>query len=183
VTRPQPEPGFTVWFTGLSGAGKTTVSGLVGAELERRGAHVEILDGDVVRTHLSKDLGFSKEDRDTNIERIGWVASRLARHGAAVVVAAVSPYADARRRAREMTEAFAPFVEVYVQASVSECERRDPKGLYVRARAGDLPDFTGVTAPYEEPTAPDLRLDTELERAEASAAHVIALLEARGLVR
>ena len=183
MTRPQPEPGFTVWLTGLSGAGKTTVSRLVGAELERRGAHVEVLDGDVVRTHLSKDLGFSKEDRDTNIERIGWVASRLARHGAAVVVAAVSPYADARRRAREMTEAFAPFVEVYVRASVDECERRDPKGLYLRARAGELPDFTGVTAPYEEPTAPDLRLDTELEGAEASAAHVIALLEARGLVR
>ena len=136
-----------------------------------------------MRTHLSKDLGFSKEDRDTNIERIGWVASRLARHGAAVVVAAVSPYAEARRRAREMTEAFAPFVEVYVRASVDECERRDPKGLYVRARAGDLPDFTGVTAPYEEPVAPDLRLDTELEGAEASAAHVIALLESRGLVR
>jgi len=159
------------------------VSRLVGDELERRGAPVEVLDGDVVRTHLSRGLGYSKEDRDTNIARIGWVASRLARAGASVVVAVISPYAEARRRAREMTEAFAPFVEVYVRASVDECARRDPKGLYERALSGELPDFTGVSAPYEEPVAPDLELDTELEEPQACAERVIALLESRGLVR
>jgi len=159
------------------------VSRLVGDELERRGALVEVLDGDVVRTHLSKGLGYSKEDRDTNIARIGWVASRLARAGASVVVAVISPYAEARRRAREMTEGFASFVEVYVRASVDECARRDPKGLYERALAGELPDFTGVSAPYEEPVAPDLELDTELEEPQACAERVIALLESRGLVR
>ena len=159
------------------------MSRLVGDELERRGAPVEVLDGDVVRTHLSRGLGYSKEDRDTNIARIGWVASRLARAGASVVVAVISPYAEARRRAREMTEAFAPFVEVYVRASVDECARRDPKGLYERALAGELPDFTGVSAPYEEPVAPDLELDTELEEPQACAERVIALLESRGLVR
>ena len=183
MTDDQFAPGYTIWFTGLSGAGKTTVSRLVGDELTRRGAHVEMLDGDVVRTHLSKGLGFSKEDRDANIERIGWVASRLARAGTAVVVAAISPYAAARARAREMTETFAPFLEVYVRASVDECARRDPKGLYERARAGELADFTGVSAPYEEPVAPELVLDTELDEPEVSAGHVVALLEARGLVR
>jgi adenylyl-sulfate kinase len=155
----------------------------VGAELARPGAHVEVLDGDVVRTQLSKGLGFSKEDRDTNIERIGWVASRLARAGAAVVVAAISPYAVARQRARDMTEAFAPFLEVYVCASVEECARRDPKGLYARALAGQLADFTGVSAPYEEPVASELVLDTVLEEPEASAGRVIALLDARGLLQ
>jgi adenylylsulfate kinase len=144
---------------------------------------VEVLDGDVVRTGLSEGLGYTKEDRDTNIARIGWVASRLARAGAAVVVAVISPYAEARRRAREMTEAHAPFVEVYVRASVDECARRDPKGLYMRALAGELPDFTGVSAPYEEPVAPDLEIDTEHEEPQACADRVIALLESRGLVR
>src|SRR5918992_4636093 len=108
--------GFTLWFTGLSGAGKTTIADLVGPELERRGYVVEYLDGDVVRTHLSKGLGFSKEDRDTNIERIGWVASRLTRHGAAVLVSAISPYEETRRTARTLVEEFGPFVEIYVKA-------------------------------------------------------------------
>ena len=128
--------GFTLWFTGLSGAGKTTIAHLVGPLLEERGAIVEYLDGDTVRTHLSKGLGFSKEDRDTNIERIGWVASRLTRHGAAVICAAISPYEETRRAARALVEEYGPFVEVYVKASVEECARRDVKGLYAKAFAG-----------------------------------------------
>src|SRR5438093_8351295 len=122
--------GFVVWFTGLSAAGKTTVANIVEAELEQRGLTVDHLDGDIVRTHLSKGLGFSKEDRDANIARIGWVASRLARAGAAVVVSAISPYEDARRHARALVEASSPFVLVHVATSLEECERRDPKGLY-----------------------------------------------------
>src|SRR5437879_1511446 len=122
--------GFTVWFTGLPSAGKTTIAELVGPELERRGRKVEYLDGDVVRTHLSKGLGFSKEDRDTNIERIGWVASRLTRHGAAVLVSAISPYAATRRKAREFVDEWGAFVEVHLATSVEEWARRDVKGLY-----------------------------------------------------
>jgi adenylyl-sulfate kinase len=174
--------GFTVWLTGLSGSGKTTVGHLVAEELERRGHVVDVLDGDVVRTHLSQGLGFSKEDRDTNIARIGWVAARLSRAGAAVVVAAISPYAAARDRARALVEEHASFVEVHVATGIDECERRDPKGLYARARAGEIPDFTGVSAPYEEPTSPELRLRTEGEEPEASAAHVIGRLVELGLV-
>lgn len=177
-----PSRGFTVWLTGLSGAGKTTVSHLVAAELERRGLLVETLDGDVVRTHLSRGLGYTREDRDTNIERIGWVASRLARAGAAVVVAAISPYEDARRRARSLTEQFAPFVEVYVRASLEVCAQRDVKGLYVRALAGEITDFTGVSAPYEAPERPEVVLETEVLSPEESAALVLAALERRGLL-
>ena len=147
----EKSPGFTLWFTGLSGAGKTTIARLVGSELERRGLLVDYLDGDVVRTHLSRGLGYSKEDRDINIERIGWVASRLARAGAVVVVAAISPYEEMRRRARALTEEHAPFVEVHVSASVEVCARRDAKGLYTKALAGEIEDFTGISAPYEPP--------------------------------
>ena len=174
--------GFTLWFTGLSGAGKTTVAGLVGPELERRGGPVEYLDGDVVRTHLSKGLGFSKEDRDTNVERIGWVASRFTRHGAWTLVSAISPYAATRMAARQMIEAEGPFIEVYVRASVDACAERDVKGLYKKALAGEIPEFTGVSDPYEEPERPELVLDTEREAPDASAARVIAELEARGLI-
>src|SRR6266851_3769760 len=127
--------GFVLWFTGLSAAGKTTLGSLVARELEERGLTVDVLDGDVIRTHLSKGLGFSKEDRDTNIERIGWVASRLARAGAVVIVSAISPYRDARRNARALVEEHSSFVEVYVATSLDECERRDPKGLYKKARS------------------------------------------------
>jgi adenylyl-sulfate kinase len=154
--------GLVIWFTGLSGAGKSTIADLVGAELERDGRLVEYLDGDVVRTHLSKGLGFSKEDRDTNIERIGWVASRLARHGATVLVSAISPYAEGRAKARAWTEEQgAQFVEVHVATSLDECARRDAKGLYAKALAGELPEFTGVSDPYEEPDSPEVRVDTE----------------------
>src|SRR5947208_16419137 len=130
--------GFTLWFTGLSGAGKSTIAELVGAELEKNEHKVEYLDGDIVRTHLSKGLGFSKEGRDTNIERIGWVASRLARAGAAVVVSAISPYEEARRKARSLVEEHARFVLVHIATSLEECERRDPKGLYAKAHTGEI---------------------------------------------
>src|ERR671925_915615 len=158
--------GFTLWFTGLSGSGKTTIAELVRPELERRGLLVEWLDGDEVREHLSKGLGFSKADRDTNIDRIGWVASRLTRHGAAVICSAISPYREARRKAREMVEEHGTFVEVFVDASVEECARRDVKGLYEKAFRGELKAFTGVSDPYEAPSAPDLFINTELESPE-----------------
>ena len=174
--------GFTRWFTGLSGSGKTTIAHFVGPELDRRGRIVEYLDGDTVRTHLSKGLGFSKEDRDAHIERVGWVASRLTRHGAAVIAAAISPYDETRRAARAMVEQFGPFVEVYVKASVEECARRDVKGLYEKAFAGEITEFTGVSDPYEEPEDAELVLDTELHTPEESAALVLAKLEELGLV-
>ncbi len=174
--------GFVVWFTGLSGAGKTTIANIVEPELERRGLVVDHLDGDIVRTHLSKGLGFSKDDRDTNIARIGWVASRLARAGAAVVVSAISPYEEARRHARMLVEQHAPFVEVHVATPLEECARRDPKGLYAAAFAGEIEDFTGVSAPYEEPSDPELRLDTTGRLPTESAAEVIARLEELNLL-
>jgi bifunctional enzyme CysN/CysC len=172
-----------LWFTGLSGAGKSTIAHLVGPELERRGLVVEYLDGDTVRTHLSKGLGFSKEDRDTNIERIGWVASRLTRQGGAVIAAAISPYEEMRRRARAMVEEWGSFVEVHVAASVEECARRDVKGLYERAFRGEIKGFTGVDDPYEAPANPELLLDTEAHDPEESAQLVVAKLEQLGLVR
>jgi adenylylsulfate kinase len=174
--------GFTLWFTGLSGAGKTTIAHLVGPELDRRGHVVEYLDGDTVRTHLSKGLGFSKEDRDTNIERIGWVASRLTRHGATVLAAAISPYDETRRKARGMVEEHGPFVEVFVRASVEECARRDVKGLYEKAFKGEIKGFTGVDDPYEEPDDAELVIDTEVHEPEESAAIILAKLEELGLV-
>jgi adenylylsulfate kinase len=174
--------GFTLWFTGLSGSGKSTIAHLVGPELDKRGAVVEYLDGDTVRTHLSKGLGFSKEDRDTNIERIGWVASRLTRQGGAVIAAAISPYVETRAKARAMVEEFGPFVEVYVKASVEECARRDVNGLYAKAFAGEIKGFTGVDDPYEEPVNPEIVVDTEATSEEEAAAQVVARLEELGLV-
>ena len=174
--------GFTLWFTGLSGAGKTTIAELVARELERRGLLVDRLDGDVVRTHLSHGLGFSKEDRDANIERIGWVASRLTRAGAAVLVSAISPYEAARRHARTLVEEHGAFVEVYVATPVEECVRRDVKGLYARAHVGEIPEFTGVSDPYEEPERPELRIDTTEHEPEDSARLVLATLEQLGLL-
>jgi adenylylsulfate kinase len=174
--------GFTIWFTGLSGAGKTTIAHLVGPALDERGCVVEYLDGDTVRTHLSKGLGFSKEDRDTNIERIGWVASRLTRPGAAVICAAISPYEETRRKARELVEHYGPFVEVFIKASVEECARRDVKGLYEKAFAGEIKGFTGVDDPYEEPTAPEVVVDTEALEPEESARLVLAKLEELALI-
>ncbi|MGH3002225.1 MAG: adenylyl-sulfate kinase [Gaiellaceae bacterium] len=174
--------GFVIWFTGLPGAGKSTIADALAQQLDDRGVIVDQLDGDVVRTHLSAGLGFSKADRDANVARIGWVASRLARAGAVVVVAAISPYADARRRARELVEQHAPFVEVHVATPLEECVRRDPKGLYAQALAGELEDLTGISAPYEIPAAPDLRLDTTNAAPADSTAAALACLGKLGLL-
>ena len=174
--------GFVLWFTGLSGAGKTTIANIVEPELERRGFVVDHLDGDIVRTHLSKGLGFSKEDRDTNIARIGWVASRLARAGAVVVVSAISPYEEMRRHARSLVEQHSPFVEIYVATSLEECARRDPKGLYAAAFAGEIAEFTGVSAPYAAPLEPELRLETMGRMPTESAADVLDRLAELNLV-
>jgi len=174
--------GFVLWFTGLSGAGKTTIANIVEPELERRGFVVDHLDGDIVRTHLSRGLGFSKEDRDTNIARIGWVASRLARAGAAVVVSAISPYEEMRRHARSLVEQHSPFVEIYVATPLEECARRDPKGLYAAAFAGEIEEFTGVSAPYEAPLEPELRLETVGRSPSEAAATVLERLEELNLI-
>ncbi len=173
--------GFTLWFTGLSGAGKSTIAEIVGPELERRGILVDHLDGDVVRTNLSKGLGFSREDRDTNILRIGFVAKLLTRHGAGVIVAAISPYAETRDAVREMVGD--QFVEVYVATSLEECARRDIKGLYAKAFAGEIKEFTGVSDPCEPPANPEIVVETEGRTPEQSAAYVIERLEQLGFVR
>lgn len=169
--------GFTVWFTGLSGAGKTTISQLVAEEIRRRGRNVEVLDGDVVRTHLSKGLGYSKEDRDTNIRRIAFVCKLLTRNGAAVIAAAISPYREVREEARRE---IGNFVEVYVRCPLEVCVERDVKGLYKKALAGEIPNFTGVSDPYEEPLAPEVVVDTHLQTPEQSAQMVISKLEELG---
>ena len=174
--------GLTIWFTGLSGAGKTTIAHHVGPALEERGKVVEYLDGDVVRTNLSKGLGFSKEDRDTNIGRIGWVASRLTRHGGAVIVAAISPYEETRQAARAMVEQYGAFVEVHVHASVEECARRDVKGLYEKAFAGEIKEFTGVSDPYEEPQNAEVVVNTEETSPEEAAQAILARLEELELI-
>jgi adenylyl-sulfate kinase len=176
------EGGFTLWFTGLSGSGKSTIAHVIGPELDRRGLIVEYLDGDSVRQHLSKGLGFSKEDRDTNIERVGWVASRLTRQGGAVIAAAISPYRETRAMARELVEQFGPFVEVYVATSLDECARRDVNGLYAKAFAGEIKGFTGVDDPYEAPESPEIVVETEGRTPEESAEVVIAKLEELGLI-
>jgi len=174
--------GFTLWFTGLSGSGKSTIAHVIGPELDKRGLVVEYLDGDSVRQHLSKGLGFSKEDRDTNIERIGWVASRLTRQGGAVIAAAISPYRETRQKARTMVEEYGRFVEVYVATSLDECARRDVNGLYKKAFAGEITGFTGVDDPYEEPENAEIVVETEGKSPEESAQVVIAKLEQMGLI-
>lgn len=169
--------GFTLWFTGLPSAGKSTLAQLVAAELRARGRGVEVLDGDVVRTHLCKGLGFSKEDRDENIRRIGFVCGLLSRHGVAAIAAAISPYRAIRDEVRAATE---HFVEVYVKASVETCAQRDVKGLYKKALAGEIKNFTGVNDPYEAPLNPELAVETEKESPEQSAARILRKLEELG---
>ncbi|OCQ97431.1 adenylyl-sulfate kinase [Nostoc sp. MBR 210] len=172
--------GFTLWFTGLSGAGKTTISQGVALELKARGSRVEILDGDVVRNHLSQGLGFSKQDRDTNVCRIGFVASLLSRNQVVAIVAAISPFRDSREQVRQMND---HFIEVYVQASLEACEQRDVKGLYALARAGKIPEFTGIDSPYEEPVNPEIVCNTQQESIAESITKVIKYLEKREYIR
>ena len=170
--------GFTLWFTGLSGAGKTTVAEIVEKELRDRIGNVEVLDGDIVRTNLSKGLGFSREDRDTNILRIGFVANLLTRNGVAVIVSAISPYKEARDQVRR--DIGGDFIEVFVDCPVEVCAERDVKGLYKKAYAGEIKEFTGVSDPYEAPAAPELTLRTNEEDAAESAKRVITKLEELG---
>jgi adenylylsulfate kinase len=170
--------GFTVWMTGLSGAGKSTISNLLEQRLRDAGLGVEVLDGDVVRTHLSKGLGFSREDRDTNILRIAFVASLLTRHGVAVITAAISPFAETRQQAREQIGP--DFVEVYVHCPLEELVRRDVKGLYAKALRGEVQNFTGVSDPYEEPLHPDVTVHTDRETVEQSVEKILAVLRQRG---
>jgi adenylyl-sulfate kinase len=178
------EKGFTLWFTGLSGAGKSTLSGPIADQLRQSGRKVEVLDGDEVRTHLSKGLGFSKEDRDTNIRRIGWVAKTLSKHGVVAVTAAISPYRDVRDEVRrDVTKAGAGFVEVFVHCPVEVLAERDVKGLYRKALAGEIKNFTGVSDPYEAPVSPDVVVDTSKESIPESVAKIMAKLDELGYVR
>ncbi len=171
------ERGFTLWFTGLSGAGKTTVAEIVERELRERGRRVEVLDGDIVRTNLSKGLGFSREDRNINVLRIGFVANLLTRNGVAVIVSAISPYKEARDQVRRR---IVDFVEVFVDVPLEVAAERDVKGLYEKAFAGEIKGFTGVSDPYEPPVAPDLVLKTAEEEPHESARKVIEKLEFYG---
>jgi len=172
------QAGCCVWFTGLSGAGKSTIAEIVIEELRARGRRVELLDGDKIREHLSKGLTFSKEDRDTNIRRIGYVASLLARNGVIAVTAAISPYRSVRDEVRGWID---NFVEVHVATSIEDCEARDVKGLYAKARAGDIPEFTGVSDPYEPPLDPEVRIETAGKTPAESAAEVVSWLERHNL--
>jgi adenylylsulfate kinase len=165
--------GFTIWFTGLSGAGKSTLSEVIEQRLKVRGRNVEILDGDVVRTHLSKGLGFSREDRDTNIKRIGFVCGLLTRNGVICISAAIAPYAEAREWARKE---IGNFVEVYVKCPIEVCRQRDVKGLYKLVDEGKIKNFTGVDDPYEEPEHPELVIETHKETVEESVTHIFAKL-------
>jgi adenylyl-sulfate kinase len=176
--------GFTLWLTGLSGAGKTTLAALLATELGARGVNVEVLDGDEVRTNLSKGLGFSKEDRDTNIRRIGYVCRLLSRNGVAAISAAISPYRDVRDEVRRSIQNDgAEFVEVFVKCPLFVLAERDVKGLYKKALAGEIASFTGVSDPYEEPLSPAVVVQTDQETVEESVRIITRELEERGLIQ
>jgi sulfate adenylyltransferase len=179
---PRHRQGACVWFTGLSGAGKSTTAEVLITLLLERGRQVTLLDGDVVRTHLSKGLGFDKEDRDTNIRRIGFVASEIVRHGGVAVCAAISPYRATRNEVRQMVGSDS-FVEVFVDTPIEECERRDAKGMYAKARRGEISGWTGIDDPYEAPAHPEIVLDTLTHDAEANARRILGYLEEAGFVR
>lgn len=178
--------GACVWFTGLSGAGKSTTAQALVPLLEARGRTVTVLDGDVVRTHLTQGLGFSREDRDTNVRRVGYVATEVVRHGGLVVAALVSPYRDTRTEVRSMVrDVGGAFIEVFVDTPLEVVEERDVKGWYAKARAGEVREFTGLDDPYEPPEAPELTLrttDTTDTTPEANAERVVSYLEERGLL-
>lgn len=171
--------GFTLWFTGMSGAGKSTISRLLEQQLRGLGAKVEVLDGDIVRTHLSKGLGFSKEDRDENVRRIGFVCDLLSRNGVIAIAAAISPYREVRDEVRGSID---NFVEVHVHCPVEVLAERDVKGLYKRALAGEIPHFTGVSDPYEPPLNPEVTVNSATETPEESVEKIWATLEGMGLV-
>lgn len=171
--------GFVIWLTGLSGSGKSTIAGKLAPALLSRGMQVEVLDGDEVRENLSKGLGFSREDRDINVLRIGYVAKLLARNNVAVIVAAISPYRETRSLAGKGIE---NFFEAFVNCSVEECSKRDVKGLYRKANNGEIPKFTGVSDPYEAPENPAIRLNTSEETIEQSVEKILDLLESRELL-
>ncbi|MGM0405075.1 MAG: adenylyl-sulfate kinase [Thermoplasmatota archaeon] len=172
--------GFTLWFTGLSGSGKSAVADRVANRLEEEHGHlVERLDGDIVRQHLTKDLGFTKEDRDTNIERVSFVAKLLSRNGISVLASFISPYIARRNKTRDMVT---NFIEVHVHCPVSVCEERDVKGLYKKARKGEIDNFTGISDPYEEPENPEIKLNTHKETVDESVQNVIDYLEENGYI-
>jgi adenylylsulfate kinase len=177
------EKGFVVWFTGLPASGKTTLANALAARLRREGYRVEVLDGDWVRQTINLGSGFTREERERHLLRVAWVARLLARNGVIALCSFVSPYRDVRRKIREIVEEETPFFEVYVKCSLEECIRRDPKNLYKKALAGEIPYFTGVSDPYEEPENPDLAVDTEKTAPEEGAEHVLQLLLSRGVLR
>lgn len=172
--------GFTLWFTGLSGAGKSTLARLVESALRNEGHNVEVLDGDEVRENLSKGLGFSKADRDTQVRRIGYVAKLLSRNGVVAITAAISPYRATRDEVRAQID---NFIEVYVKCSVETCIERDVKGLYKKALAGEIPQFTGISDPYEEPLNPEITVDTASETQAESLQKILHALAQRGLIQ
>ena len=176
----QKQRGVTVWFTGLSGAGKSTIAQAVEFQLRQWGYGLEVLDGDIVRTNLTKGLGFSRADRDENIRRIGFVSHLLTRNGVIVLVSAISPYREIRAEVRDRIQ---DFVEVYVDAPLQVCEDRDVKGLYKRARAGEIKQFTGIDDPYEPPLSPEVHCHTDQESVEESVVKVLAKLESLGYIQ
>jgi adenylylsulfate kinase len=175
------QKGVVIWFTGLSGSGKSTLANEVEAALFERGCHTYILDGDNIRHGLNKDIGFSPKDREENIRRIGEVAHLFAQAGVIVMTAFISPYLADRELARKLNKE-GEFIEIYCRCSLEECERRDTKGLYKKARAGEVKEFTGISAPYEEPVQPELILDTDKETLKESVGKVLAYLEKRGII-